>query len=56
MGVDGLKTGHLSKSGYGLAASAIENNRRIISVTNGFASQQKRSQGSSRLLTCSVSE
>ena len=24
MGVDGLKTGHLSISGYGLAASAVE--------------------------------
>ena len=24
MGVDGLKTGHLSISGYGLAASAID--------------------------------
>ena len=56
MGVDGLKTGHLSKSGYGLAASAIENNRRIISVTNGFASKQKRSQGSSRLLTWAFRE
>ena len=35
MGVDGLKTGHLKKSGYGLAASAVDNGRRIISVTNG---------------------
>ena len=56
MGVDGLKTGHLSKSGYGLAASAVENNRRIISVANGFISQQKRSQGSSRLLTWAFRE
>ena len=56
MGVDGLKTGHLSKSGYGLAASAVENNRRIISVANGFVSQQKRSQGSSRLLTWAFRE
>ena len=56
MGADGLKTGHLSKSGYGLAASAIENNRRIISVTNGFASKQKRSQGSSRLITWAFRE
>ena len=44
MGVDGLKTGHLSISGYGLAASAVEGNRRVISVTNGFSTQQKRSQ------------
>ena len=45
MGVDGLKTGHLSVSGYGLAASAIDGDRRVISVTNGFSSTQKRSQG-----------
>ena len=38
MGVDGLKTGHLSISGYGLAASAIDGDRRVISVTNGFSS------------------
>ena len=51
MGVDGLKTGHLSASGYGLAASAVEGDRRLISVTNGFSSSKKRSQGSARLLT-----
>ena len=56
MGVDGLKTGHLSVSGYGLAASAINGNRRVISVTNGFSSTQKRSQGSSRLITWSFRE
>ena len=56
MGVDGLKTGHLSVSGYGLAASAIDGDRRVISVTNGFSSTQKRSQGSSRLITWSFRE
>ena len=56
MGVDGLKTGHLSKSGYGLAASAIDQNRRVISVVNGFESVQKRTQGSSRLITWAFRE
>ncbi len=56
MGADGLKTGHLSKSGYGLAASAVEKKRRIISVTNGFETKQKRSQGSSRLITWAFRE
>ena len=51
MGADGLKTGHLSASGYGLAASAVQDGRRLISVTNGFSSSKKRSQGASRLLT-----
>ena len=51
MGADGLKTGHLSASGYGLAASAVQDGRRLISVTNGFSSSKKRSQESARLLT-----
>ena len=50
MGADGLKTGHLSVSGYGLAASAKNNERRLIVVGNGFSSSQKRSQGTARLL------
>ena len=56
MGADGLKTGHLSASGYGLAASAVQDGRRLISVANGFSSSKKRSQGSSRLLTWAFRE
>ncbi|MDR1009286.1 MAG: D-alanyl-D-alanine carboxypeptidase [Rickettsiales bacterium] len=33
---DGLKTGHTSKGGYGLAASAKKGERRLISVINGL--------------------
>ena len=50
IGADGLKTGHLSVSGYGLAASAKNKDRRLIVVGNGFSSSQKRSQGTTRLL------
>ena len=50
IGADGLKTGHLSVSGFGLAASAKNNERRLIVVGNGFSSSQKRSQGIARLL------
>jgi len=50
IGADGLKTGYLSISGYGLAASAKNSNRRLIVVGHGFTSQQKRSQGTARLL------
>ena len=50
MGADGLKTGHLSISGFGLAASAKKDERRLIVVGNGFSSSQKRSQGTARLL------
>lgn len=56
LGVDGLKTGHLSVSGYGLAASAVMNNRRVIAVTNGFTTTQKRSQGTSRMITWAFRE
>ena len=56
LGVDGLKTGHLSVSGYGLAASAVMNNRRVIAVTNGFKTTQKRSQGTSRMITWAFRE
>ena len=51
IGADGLKTGYLSISGYGLAASAKNSNRRLIVVGHGFTSQQKRSQGTARLLS-----
>ena len=50
IGADGLKTGYLSISGYGLAASAKNSDRRLIVVGHGFTSQQKRSQGTARLL------
>ena len=50
IGADGLKTGYLSISGYGLAASAVNDKRRLIVVGHGFSSPQKRSQGMARLL------
>ena len=50
MGVDGLKTGHTEASGYGLVASAVRDNRRLILVLNGLPSIKARSQESERLL------
>lgn len=35
-GADGLKTGHTSDGGYGMVASAVSGNRRLIGVINGF--------------------
>ena len=37
-GADGIKTGHLSDSGYSLAATTKLNDRRIISVISGTKS------------------
>jgi D-alanyl-D-alanine carboxypeptidase (penicillin-binding protein 5/6) len=48
--VDGLKTGHTKKSGYGLTASAKRGDRRLILVVNGLNSIKKRSRESERLL------
>jgi serine-type D-Ala-D-Ala carboxypeptidase (penicillin-binding protein 5/6) len=47
---DGLKTGHTSLGGYGLSASAIKNNRRIMLVINGLESNNDRKKESKRLM------
>ena len=49
-GADGLKTGYTQASGYGLAASAIRNGRRIVMVLTGLPSARKRSVEARRLL------
>ena len=41
-GYDGLKTGRTSQSGYGIVASAIREDRRIVSVVNGLNSEKER--------------
>ena len=35
IGADGVKTGHLAQSGFGLVGSAVQNGRRLILVLNG---------------------
>jgi len=47
---DGLKTGHTSLGGYGLAASSLRNNRRIILVINGLQTNSQRKKESQRLM------
>ena len=49
-GADGLKTGHTEEAGYGLAASAMQEGRRLILVVAGLGSTQERSRESQRLL------
>jgi len=51
IGADGLKTGHTQASGFGLTASAVQNNRRLILVVNGLGSAKERSEESKRLLS-----
>ena len=50
MGADGLKTGHTTKAGYGLTASAIRDGRRLILVINGLGSASGRSREAERLI------
>jgi len=49
-GADGLKTGHIDISGYGLIGSAIRDGRRIIVVANGLASEKDRADEGARLV------
>ncbi len=51
IGVDGLKTGHTSSSGYGIVASAEQRGRRLILVINGLESERERLREARRLLT-----
>ena len=49
-GADGLKTGYTKKSGWGISASAIRENRRITVVVNGTNSSRSRLNESQNLL------
>ena len=49
-GADGLKTGHTEESGYGLVASAIRGEQRIILVLNGLTSTKERRAEGIRLM------
>jgi len=50
MGADGLKTGHTEEAGYGLTASVVRDQRRVIMVVAGLPSMKARAQESERLI------
>jgi D-alanyl-D-alanine carboxypeptidase (penicillin-binding protein 5/6) len=50
IGADGLKTGHTEAGGYGLTASAVRKDRRLVLVINGLPSKKSRLRESERLL------
>ncbi len=54
-GVDGLKTGHLEASGYGLTASGVQDGVRRIIVINGMDSEAERAQEAERLMRLAFS-
>lgn len=49
-GVDGLKTGHLEVSGYGLTASAVRDGVRRTIVINGLDSMAARAREGERMM------
>ncbi len=49
-GADGLKTGHLEISGYGLVGSAVRNGERRIIVLNGLDSIADRASEARRIM------
>ena len=50
IGADGLKTGNIDESGYGLIGSAVQNNQRLIVVVNGLKTAKDRATESRKLL------
>jgi D-alanyl-D-alanine carboxypeptidase (penicillin-binding protein 5/6) len=49
-GADGIKTGMTSAGGYGIAASAARDGKRLILVINGMPSEEARAEEARRLL------
>ncbi len=42
IGADGLKTGYIKESGYGLVGSAVQDGQRLIGVVHGLDSRSQR--------------
>jgi D-alanyl-D-alanine carboxypeptidase (penicillin-binding protein 5/6) len=55
-GADGLKTGHLMLSGFGLVGSGVFGGHRLILVMNGLKSEEARADEGKRLLDYGKSE
>lgn len=50
LGVDGLKTGYVKESGYGLTASAEQRGQRLVAVVNGLETKKERRGEARKLL------
>jgi D-alanyl-D-alanine carboxypeptidase (penicillin-binding protein 5/6) len=50
IGADGLKTGHLAASGFGLVGSAVHNGHRLILVLYGARSEAQRASEADKLM------
>jgi serine-type D-Ala-D-Ala carboxypeptidase (penicillin-binding protein 5/6) len=50
IGADGLKTGETASSGFGLAGSAVEEDRRLIVVFTGAKSDKERAEEARKMI------
>ena len=50
MGCDGLKTGHTDAGGFGLVASAVQDQRRLVMAINGAKSMKLRAEDAKALM------
>ena len=50
LGVDGLKTGYINESGYGITVSAIRDGQRLVLVIAGLSSERDREAEAQKLL------
>lgn len=50
LGADGLKTGNIEESGFGLVGSAVQNGQRLIVVVNGLKTARDRASEARKLL------
>jgi D-alanyl-D-alanine carboxypeptidase (penicillin-binding protein 5/6) len=50
LGVDGLKTGYIKESGYGIVLSAKQDHRRVIAVISGAETADERKTDATKLL------
>jgi serine-type D-Ala-D-Ala carboxypeptidase (penicillin-binding protein 5/6) len=51
IGADGLKTGDIAESGYGLVGSAVQNGERLVLVVNGLRTARDRANEALKLLS-----
>ncbi len=49
-GIDGLKTGYVKESGYGMTVSAASGKQRLVAVVAGLASTRERDAEAARIL------
>ncbi|WP_423793820.1 D-alanyl-D-alanine carboxypeptidase family protein [Methylobacterium indicum] len=50
IGADGLKTGYLEESGYGLTGSAVQNGQRLVLVVSGLKTARDRAAEARKLI------